>query len=97
MHSLEYNVKHKPRIFFMGNYEGKSLKDILDERCINRSQLARTLGIGRTTLLQWEKGTRNITFVHAVALADFLRIPLEDLAVAFKYLPLEEVTDEHQG
>jgi DNA-binding XRE family transcriptional regulator len=81
----------------MGNYEGKSLKDILDERCINRSQLARTLGIGRTTLIQWEKGTRNITFVHAVKLANFLDIALEDLAVALKYSVPEEATDERQN
>jgi DNA-binding XRE family transcriptional regulator len=81
----------------MGNYEGKTLKEILDERCINRSQLARTLGIGRTTLIQWEKGTQNITFVHAVKLANFLNIGLEDLAVAFKYSVPEDTADERQN
>jgi transcriptional regulator with XRE-family HTH domain len=81
----------------MGNYEGKSLKDILDERCINRSQLVKRLGIGRTTLRSWEQGTKKMTFDRAVKLADFLEITLEDLAVALKYSVPEEATDERQN
>jgi transcriptional regulator with XRE-family HTH domain len=83
--------------YFMGDYEGKSLKNILDERCINRSKLIKKLGIGRSTLRHWEQGTTNITFVHAVKLAAFLNMPLEDLAASFRYLEPEEVTDDHQG
>jgi transcriptional regulator with XRE-family HTH domain len=67
------------------NGEVKTLKQLLDEKAINRTQLAKRMGVGRTTLSNWERGLGNITLENAVKLSRELRIPLRVLAAGFKY------------
>jgi transcriptional regulator with XRE-family HTH domain len=67
------------------NSEVKSLKALLEERAINKTKLAERMGIGRTTLSHWERGTRNISLEHAISLASHLQVSLLTLAASLGY------------
>jgi transcriptional regulator with XRE-family HTH domain len=76
--------------------EVKSLKALLEERAINKTKLAERMGIGRTTLSQWEKGTRNISFEHAISLASHLQVSLLTLGKSLGY-DVSGVPGESEG
>ena len=46
----------------------------------SQEEMARSLGVSRTTYVQWESGTRAPTSPNFVALLDALRVPAEERA-----------------
>jgi transcriptional regulator with XRE-family HTH domain len=67
------------------NNEVKTLKQLLKEKDINKTALAKRMGVGRQTILQWENGERAPVFKNAVLLAAELGISLKTLALSLGY------------
>jgi DNA-binding XRE family transcriptional regulator len=67
------------------NNEVKTLKQFFKEKDINKSALAKRMGVGRQTIIQWENGERAPVFKNAVLLAAELGISLKTLALSLGY------------
>lgn len=61
-----------------GNFSGR-LSDAMTQLGIKDEELGEALGVGRTAVSQWRTGTRTPRLDRAIALADYLRVPLDEL------------------
>jgi len=70
-----------------------ALAEILDDRGLNPNQLAKKIGVSGPNAYKWRDGTQAIPAKHAAALADLLRLTVEERAALD-----EQVSEEaHAG
>jgi DNA-binding XRE family transcriptional regulator len=73
------------QIFGMSNKqstESKTLKELLKERRVNKTALAKRIGVSRQQISRWEDGLASMTLDNAVAIAsdEQVRVSLKELA-----------------
>lgn len=49
------------------------------ERSLTKAQLARELGVNKRTILRWEQDMMCMSLKHALKLADFFEVSIDDL------------------
>jgi transcriptional regulator with XRE-family HTH domain len=77
------------------NQESKTLKELLEERAVNKTKLAERMGIGRATLNSWESGKKVPAFDNAIRLAAELGVSLKTLGESLGY-DVSRVPDENR-
>lgn len=55
------------------------IKELRLERGLTKVQLAKELGVNKRTILRWEQDMMSMTLKHAVRLADFFEVSLDEL------------------
>ncbi|MCO4482989.1 putative transcriptional regulator [Streptococcus infantarius subsp. infantarius] len=55
------------------------IKELRLERGLTKVQLAKELGVNKRTILRWEQDMMCMTLKHAVRLAKFFEISLDEL------------------
>ena len=60
------------------------LKELRIERGLTKVQLAKELGVNKRTILRWEQDMMCMSLRHAVKLAKFLKITLDELVCKTK-------------
>lgn len=60
------------------------LKELRIERGLTKVQLAKELGVNKRTILRWEQDMMCMSLRHAVKLAKFFKITLDELVCKTK-------------
>lgn len=55
------------------------IKELRLERSLTKAQLAKELGVNRRTILRWEQDIMCMSLKHALKLADFFEVSIDDL------------------
>jgi putative transcriptional regulator len=55
------------------------IKELRLERGLTKVQLAKELGVNKRTILRWEKDMMCMSLKHALKLADFFEVSIDDL------------------
>lgn len=55
------------------------IKELRLERGLTKVQLAKELGVNKRTILRWEQDMMCMTLKHAVRIAEFFEIDLDEL------------------
>lgn len=55
------------------------IKELRLERSLTKAQLARELGVNKRTILRWEQDMMCMSLKHALKLADFFEVSIDDL------------------
>lgn len=55
------------------------IKELRLERSLTKAQLAKELGVNRRTILRWEQDMMCMSLKHALKLADFFEVSIDDL------------------
>lgn len=55
------------------------IKEMRLERSLTKAQLARELGVNKRTILRWEQDMMCMSLKHALKLADFFEVSIDDL------------------
>ena len=64
----------------MGNFVGEKIITLRKDRGITRSELARAIGVSRSTLLNIEDGiSKNPSWYTVCKIADYFNVKVEDL------------------
>ena len=58
---------------------GESIRQVREERGYSRERLARQIGVHRMTILKWEYGVSKANIESIIAIADVLRVSLDEL------------------
>ncbi len=82
MSSISLNIF---RMSTDSNNEAKTLKELLDERSINKSKLVKKMGISYQTLDHWENRRRVPSFENAILLAKELQVSLKTLGASMGF------------
>lgn len=72
----------------MTRFFNKNLKYIRQSKGISQQELAEKLNIDRSTISRWENDEMDVTVGNAIAVANYLNIPIEELTS--KDLTVEE-------
>ena len=56
-----------------------TLRELRDRRCCSVSEVARALGRPENTVYRWERGEMVPSVLHALALAQFYRVGVEEV------------------
>lgn len=72
----------------MTRFFNKNLKYIRQRKGISQQELAEKLNIDRSTISRWENDEMDVTVGNAIAVANYLNIPIEELTS--KDLTIEE-------
>jgi putative transcriptional regulator len=55
------------------------IKELRLERGLTKVQLAKELGVNKRTILRWEQDMMCMSLKHALKLADFFEVSIDDL------------------
>ena len=55
------------------------IKELRLKRSLTKAQLARELGVNKRTILRWEQDMMCMSLKHALKLADFFEVSIDDL------------------
>lgn len=55
------------------------IKELRLERGLTKVQLAKELGVNKRTILRWEQDMMCMSLKHALKLADFFEVAIDDL------------------
>ena len=55
------------------------IKELRLERGLTKVQLAKDLGVNKRTILRWEQDMMCMSLKHALKLADFFEVSIDDL------------------
>jgi putative transcriptional regulator len=55
------------------------IKELRLERDLTKVQLAKELGVNKRTILRWEQDMMCMSLKHALKLADFFEVSIDDL------------------
>lgn len=75
----------------MRQFDGSVLRDARIRQGLSQEDLGRKIGIGKTSVCEWEAGKRFPATRFLPALADSLRIGIDQLFTEKEVLPHDEV------